>query len=114
MCKDIIFTGPVDYKEVPKYLASSDVLVAPFNTKTDRKRREAFRRYGMWWCPIKIFEYMATAKPVVASNVGEVPEYIKAAGLIYKEGDTRELAEKIVTLLQNEELSVMLGKEGKS
>jgi glycosyltransferase involved in cell wall biosynthesis len=111
--KSIHSPGAIQYSEMPSYLSGCDVLVAPFNTKYDERRAKFFQKYGMWWSPLKIFEYMAMGKPVVSSNVGAIGEYIDEAGVTYKEGDVSDLALKILNLLENEELSIKLGKKGR-
>jgi len=53
---------PIPYEEMPKLLAAADVLLSPFN------KDWANNRYRL---PVKIFEYMAAAKPIVAQDVGD-------------------------------------------
>ena len=55
--KKVIFTGAVPYEEVPIYLNASDVCVA---YKKPRKSG---------YSPLKLYEYMACARPVVASKI---------------------------------------------
>ncbi len=111
--KKMIFLGEIDYPLIPAYLDLCQVLVAPFSTKRDEDRRELYDKYGFWWCPIKLFEYMAMAKPVVVSDVGEIPKYLNGAGLTYREGDTQGLAESILRLLNNSEESSRMGQRGR-
>ena len=107
------FTGRVPYTELPRYLNMCSVLVAPFSPSKDRRRRALFERYGLWWCPLKVFEYMAMAKPVVSSEVGVIPEYLGGAGLLYPEGDTRALGERVSALLADPSLRERLGRAGR-
>jgi glycosyltransferase involved in cell wall biosynthesis len=72
-----------------------------------------FERYGLWWCPLKLFEYMATGKPVVASSVGVIPEYIEGAGLLYPEGDIAALTGRLDALLADGGLRRRLGEAGR-
>jgi glycosyltransferase involved in cell wall biosynthesis len=109
----VIFTGKVPYAALPEYLDACDVLVAPFSPGRDRLRAAIFERYGLWWCPLKLFEYMAMGKPVVASEVGVIPEYLDGAGLLYPEGDTTALAQRILDLLADGSLARKLGSEGR-
>jgi len=111
--KNIRSPGAIQYSEMPAYLSSCDVLAAPFNTKYDERRAKYFKKFGMWWSPLKLFEYMAMGKPVVTSDVGVIGEYIDGAGLTYKEGDVKDLAGKLLKLLEDESLSQKLGKSGR-
>jgi len=109
----IVFTGKVPYAELPGYLGMCHVLVAPFSPQKDRRRRAVFEKYGLWWCPLKLFEYMAMGKPVIASAVGAIPEYVDGAGLLYPEGDIAALADRIRELLSDADLAERLGREGR-
>lgn len=111
--KKMIFLGEIDYPLIPAYLDLCQVLVAAFNTKRDEDIRKLYDRYGFWWSPIKIFEYMAMAKPVVVSDVGEIATYLDGAGLTYPEGDLKGLAESILRLLNNSEESSKMGQRGR-
>ncbi len=103
------FTGAVAPENVPAYLAAADILVAPFSPQRDRVRKAQFDRYGMWWSPVKIFEYMAMGKPIVASAAGPVAEYISRAGVTVPPGDVIGLAHAISRLLDDPELAATLG-----
>jgi glycosyltransferase involved in cell wall biosynthesis len=109
----VIFTDQVPYAELPGYLDLCDVLAAPFSPKKDQKRAAVFDRYGLWWCPLKLFEYMAMGKPVVASSVGVIPEYLAGAGLLYPEGDTAALADRLDALLADAGQRERLGRAGR-
>jgi len=109
----VAFTGKVPYDRLPAHLSLCSVLAAPFSPSKDARRKAVFDRYGLWWCPLKIFEYMAMGKPVVSSQVGVIPEYIEGAGLLYPEGDIPALADRLSTLLSDSMLRERLGAEGR-
>lgn len=96
----IIFTGPVEHEEVPGYIAAADVTVACFEDNCITKCKS----------PLKIAEYMASGKAVVASDVGEVRKMLGKAGLLTKPGDIDSLAEGILFLLNNNRLRHNLEK----
>lgn len=102
------FTGALSPEEVPRHLAAADILAAPFSPGRDRVRRRQFGRYGMWWSPVKIFEYMAMGKPIVASEAGAVPEYTAGCALTYPPGDVASLAERLCRLLEDSALAEKL------
>ena len=57
----VVFTGSVDHALVPEYVAAADVAVACFeDTKQTRAKS-----------PLKMVEYLASGKAIVASKVGE-------------------------------------------
>jgi glycosyltransferase involved in cell wall biosynthesis len=64
--KNIVFTGQIDRKEMPTYLSNADLLLLarPNNIQA---------RGGF---PTKLGEYLTTGIPVVATKVGEIPEYL--------------------------------------
>jgi glycosyltransferase involved in cell wall biosynthesis len=103
-----VFAGSVPYEKVPAHIKVADVCVAPFPSSnvTDRKKLMS---------PHKVLEYMCAGKAVVASRVGGMENYVAdgATGFLFTPEDTKELADKIITLLTNKEMREIFGKEGK-
>jgi len=108
-----LFTGAVAPGEVPACLAAADVLAAPFAPHRDRVRRKQFAKWGMWWSPVKVFEYMAMGKPIVASAAGCVGEYLAGAGLTVEPGETAALSGAVLRLLDDGELAARLGRKAR-
>lgn len=77
--KAVTFVGAAPHADIPDYLAAMDVAVAPY----PRWKGEF---HGS---PMKIFEYMASGRPIVAAALGQVGEIIEAGvtGLLYEPGD---------------------------
>lgn len=112
LCKKIgifgnfIFTGAIPYEEIPNYINSSDLCLAPFI----RNRNE---KIGL--SPLKLYEYMACGKPVVASNikgVGDVLYHINA-GIAIEPEQPEELANAIIRLLKDAALREEMGRNGR-
>lgn len=61
-------TGLVPQTEAAGYLAASDILVSPHVPNPDGSR--------FFGSPTKLFEYMAMAKPIVASNLDQIGEVL--------------------------------------
>lgn len=99
-----IFPGNVPYEEVPSYCGVMDVCVAPF-------LKEAVER-----SPVKIFDYLACGKPVVATDVGETSGFFADSGavLIVPPEDPTVLAQGLNRLLENETLRAEMGKTGRT
>jgi glycosyltransferase involved in cell wall biosynthesis len=92
----IIFTGPQPHERVPLLLALADIGVAPFVPAAYRP----LRSFGFYWSPLKIFEYMAMALPVVTTAIPPLNEIIRDGreGLLYAESDDAALAQAIAAL----------------
>ena len=102
----IIFTGRAPYEMVPLYINMADVCVAPFT----RARNE---RIGL--SPLKIYEYLACGKPVIASDIKGVGDLLRHsnAGIAVTPEDPVELANAIIKLLKDEELRRQMGENGR-
>ena len=56
-------------------------------------------------CPMSVIEAMSMGKPIIGADIGGIPELInKKCGLIFKTGDSKDLARKINLLLNSEDL----------
>jgi glycosyltransferase involved in cell wall biosynthesis len=94
----VVFTGRRD--DVPAVLAALDVAVLP-------SYREA---QG-----VSLLEAMALAKPIVASRVGGIPEFVEegVTGLLVEPRDPAALAGAIVRVLRDHALADTLGRNGR-
>ena len=65
--------------------------------------------------PRVIMEAMALGKPVVASNVGGIPDLVEdgQTGFLFEVANSQELAEKLRTLLSDENLAIEMGRKGR-
>jgi len=95
--------GPLDHSQVPLAIAASDICVAPFS----RGRNELIEI-----SPLKIFEYMAMARPVIASNVPGVPDLVQEAGLVIEADNAQTLASAVEVLLADSEKREQMSRIG--
>lgn len=93
----------VPFKEVPLLLNCMDVLVLP--SRTTKYWKEQFGRV--------LIEAMACEVPVIGSNSGAIPEVIGETGLIFEEGNIADLTSKINLLINNPDLKMRLGRDGR-
>jgi glycosyltransferase involved in cell wall biosynthesis len=102
-----VFTGVVAYDRVPVYINASDICAAPFILARNAK-------IGL--SPLKLYEYMACGKPVVASAISGVVDILEASegGISVPPENPEALAEAISKLLENRELRSKLGSKGLS
>lgn len=71
---NLIYHGFVDNAQVPACLAALDVLLAPPRIQTSPMTG---RDFGRWESPLKIFQYMAAGKPIIASDIPIVREILQ-------------------------------------
>lgn len=97
--------GFVPHEAAPQYLSAMDALVVPSETQPNWK--EQFGRV--------VIEAMACGTPVLGSNSGEIPNLIAdtGGGLVFKEKDPRDLADKLATLIRDPALRTKLAAKGR-
>lgn len=102
-----IFTGAVDYEEIPQYISAADITLAPFNPQ----KHEMTSKYNLFYTPLKIFEYMACGKTIISTSVGNVKKMIDngVTGILIEPGRPEALAEKIIYLIHEKDLRRELG-----
>lgn len=87
-------TGPVPHDDVPRHIAAMDVAVS---THLPADPTE------FYFSPLKLFEYLACGVPVVAADIGQPSQILRAGetGYLYPPGDPAALAGCIRTLLSD-------------
>ena len=65
--------------------------------------------------PFKLGEFLATGKPVVASNVSDVGKFFKDRhdSMLVKPGDRKDIVSAVEYLLANPEKAIEIGKRGR-
>lgn len=98
----VTFTGRVHDQVMLEMLNTAEVCVNPdvANEMNDKSTMN------------KIMEYMALAKPIVQFDLKEGRVSAQEASLYAKKNDSVDLAEKIVSLLDDEPLRIQMGKFG--
>jgi len=94
----VIFTGK--RQDIPELLAMLDLVVlSSFYEGTS----------------VSLLEAMAAGKAVIASRIGGNPQVVVEgeSGLLFKPGDSRELAQKMVYLLADVSLRKQMGEQGR-
>jgi glycosyltransferase involved in cell wall biosynthesis len=97
----VCFTGNVGHAEMGEHLAACDVLVAPYG-----------RLDNHWFSPLKVAEYRAVGRPVVASAIGQLAETLdetRGVCLVPPE-DEASLAAALVTLAREPDRRATLGR----
>ena len=86
--------GHRPHSKIPYWLGAADVLVLPNSGKEEISRT--------WTSPLKMFEYMASSRPIVASNLPSLREVLNENNaVLVKPDDAFALAQGIKTILEN-------------
>ena len=81
--------------ELLKFIEIADMLVLPNSAKD---------KMSLFTSPIKLFEYMASKRPIIASNIASVAEVLsnQKNALLFKPDDSRDLSFQIVKAMQRD------------
>lgn len=88
---NVILVGTKDYEDLPNYLSRFNACIIPFDTKNEIIRATN---------PIKLYEYFASGKPVVTTDMFEVRKY---NSLISASSDPRVFVKNLAESLNNKE-----------
>jgi len=97
----VIFTGFVDYPDLPEFYAKSDIVVVP---------SEIYESFSY-----TVAQGMACGKPVIASEIGGIPETTNYgnAGLLFEPGNVDQLNGKIEMLYANTGIREEVGRKAR-
>jgi len=86
---------------VPLFINSSDICIIP--------------RPPIKGSPLKLYEYMACGKPIVASDIDGIREILEESksGVCVIPKDPNELAKAVVSLLQDRESREKMARNGR-
>jgi glycosyltransferase involved in cell wall biosynthesis len=98
------FFGEILYQDLPRYIGTMDVCVAPFLSSVGLSS------------PVKIFDYLACGRPVVASHIhGTTNIFADSGAIIFvPPEDPKVLGKTIVDLLHDENKTKKMGDKGRS
>ncbi len=103
--KVVHFTGMVAHHDVPRFLAAADIAVVPYPALTTQ----------MWLSPLKLYEYMAAGKAIVASSIGQLNDVLEDGrnGLLVPPGDAQAMADALYRLVLDPALAGQLGEQAR-
>jgi len=93
----VLMIGNVPHHEIPLYISLSDVAIIP--------ETNSFRS------PIKMFEYMALAKPVIAPRMPAIQVAIDDGkdGVLFEPGNCEDMKAALIQVLADPERAQELG-----
>lgn len=100
----VVFTGPVDHKDVPSYYGIIDLFVVP----------RIAERAANYVTPLKPFEAMAMGRPVITSDLPALVEIVDPPnrGLTFRSGDPESLADLLQRCVAEPELVREVSQRG--
>lgn len=92
---NVVLCGHKTQSEIPDYLASADVLLLPNIPISQESER--------YTSPIKMFEYMASRKPIVASDMPSIREVLNPENAVLAAPDDEDsFVQRISKLIEDE------------
>ncbi|MDX2479781.1 MAG: glycosyltransferase family 4 protein [Desulfuromusa sp.] len=99
----IILRDGIPFNAIPEYLNAADLVVLP--------QKNDMQSYGQ--IPAKLFDAMAMAKPIIATNVADLALILEGCGLIVEPGDIASLAEKINWVFSHPMEAAAMGRDAR-
>jgi glycosyltransferase involved in cell wall biosynthesis len=105
---NLLILKQVPYTNLPHYLASADLCLCLY-------KEYDWLEYGFYGSALKLFDYMAAAKPVIASRMGQVADVLndEVNGLLV-ENDSELIIDKIQELKGDREKRTALGAKARA
>lgn len=99
--------GRIPHVDVPRYLAAADILLMPYSSAW---------RYAEVASPLKLFEYLAVGRPIVASDLPATREVLTHGdnALLVPPDDPRSLGLAVERLAADDDLARRLAAAGRA
>ena len=99
--------GHKSQQEIYNFYNNSDILILPMSGRENHTQKYA--------SPNKLFEYMATGKPIIAANLPSVREILIDGenSLLFEPDNALDLVRKIKILSDDKMLKIKLGKNSR-
>ncbi len=93
--KNLLVLRGISYTDIPSYIAAADVCLCLYHEYN-------WLKYGFYGSSLKLFDYMASKKPVIASDMGQISTIINDGvnGLLV-DSNIDSIVSKIIDLKTN-------------
>lgn len=100
----VIFDGLKSASDIPQILVNADILALA--------RPDSLQAQNGF--PTKLGEYLLSKNPVVITNVGDIPLFLKneESAMIAMNNDVNDFASKLIWLIENPEQAKKIGEKG--
>lgn len=103
---NVVFVGQRPHTEIPVWLAAADMLILPNTAKEEISKH--------YTSPVKLFEYMASGRPIIASDLPSIREVVDETVVHFFEPDSPEdLAAKMEEVMKNSESALAKAQNAK-
>lgn len=103
---NILIVGYKEHAEIPYWQKAGDVLILPNTAKEDISK--------FYTSPMKLFEYMASGRPIIASRIPSIVEILNDKNSVLVESDSVEaLASAIFGIAHNQEKGETLSSQAR-
>lgn len=105
--KNVVVAGRKPHREIPLWLRAADVLVLPNTAKEEASRIET--------SPVKLFEYMASGRPIAASDLPSIRNVVTERMVWFMHpDDPHSCASVIDSILHNQKEALVRGERART
>ena len=101
--ENIQLVGRQPFSKLPKWIAAADIITVP------QKRSPATRGQ----LPAKLFDAMAMGKPIIGTEVSDIPLILDDCGIVVEPDSSDAISEAITKLHENPALREELGRKAR-
>jgi glycosyltransferase involved in cell wall biosynthesis len=102
--EEFILAGKIAHEEIPEYISTFDICY--------------LCKHGLegGFSPLKMYEYLACGKPVLANKIEGIEEFVEAnnCGILFDSKNLDELVEKILDAYSNKNKLMLMGMNGRN
>lgn len=101
--KNVFIIEPLPYLSIPDYIASADLCLCLYHNCE-------WSKIGFYGSSLKLFDYMSCARPIIATDTGQIGRIIKnGENGILTDNSIQDIVDKIQLIFNNRELGNRLG-----
>lgn len=99
----VLFLEKISQQDLAVYQKAFDILLMPYPNK---------KHYAYYMSPLKMFEYMASQRPIISSDLPSIREILNENNAIFCQPDNpQDLAEKIIYIISNVEIGKQISQQ---
>lgn len=106
--ENVFLLGKISYAKMPSYVNASDICLALFDPNYP-----LFKKFSYFYSPLKVHEYKAMGKAVIATKMGNLEKLVKDGknGFLIENNDSQKIADAILRLSKDSVLSRKISEQ---